>query len=906
MDPIIKKLLKANSTDGVYHTHVSLITPKGKFQFNRETTEEFFTAYCDYIQKDENDENEKIIGIAEKAQQYLPVIVDVDLRIKDDGGVMDENGLYTEKQLEKVVEVYQSVIKQIVDNCDANDLICVVLEKEMYQQTKNDVVYFKHGFHLHFPYLFLSNTDQEIHLIPRVQETLKELNLFANLGIEDSATVIDKACCKVPWLLYGSRKNPESKPYVVTKVYNESMEVISLEKAFKHYVIYDYKEKPIPLKGKVKYYLPRILSIMPFGRATKELKHGLVSPLKERIRKERKSSAHHQRKLGVEESLEIAKKLLPLIADWRADDRNEWMNIGWTLFNISEGHPDGLDLWCEFSSRCEEKYDESYCIHQWGLMTKKDLTLGTLRFLANKDNPEEYKKFKKERSEKYIAQSLDGSHTGLAKALFEEYGDEFVCSSITGKSWYQFVGNHWEYIEDGVYLRKKISKFIDRFKEHAKSLYDQMSEGDKGQQAMIQERIKQVNKMIKNLNSHPFKKNVMKEAEDEFYDETFKDKLDSDPYLIAFKNGVYDLKLNLFRQGRPEDYISKTAPIRYIEFVEDDEKVQDVYTFLEQVFPDKSVRKYFMDVASDVFVGGNHEKIVLFWTGEGDNGKSVTQSIFEQMLGKLSIKLNTTVITAKKPSAGSAFADLARAGGGVRWAVLEEPDGDEALNIGVLKILTGNDTVFARDLFEKGKDTKEIKPMFKLVFICNKLPRIRHADKAVWNRVRVIPFESTFCRPDNPAPETYEEQLKQKRFPMDKQFSKKIPGMLEAFAWVLLQHRKNVTSRIEPEKVRVATEMYKKQNDLYKQFIDECIIEDKTSEMSLMELYNIFKSWFRESMPGNSVPVKNEVEEYFIKAWGHPMTGKKWKGFKQFKEALKDGDAIILSEDDLVKEHPMY
>ena len=57
----------------------------------------------------------------------------------------------------------------------------------------------------------------------------------------------------------------------------------------------------------------------------------------------------------------------------------------------------------------------------------------------------------------------------------------------------------------------------------------------------------------------------------------------------------------------------------------------------------------------------------------------------------------------------------------------------------------------------------------------------------MWNRIRVIPFESTFCRPDDPAPETYEEQLLQKRFPMDKEFGAKIPGMVQAFAWVLLK-----------------------------------------------------------------------------------------------------------------------
>jgi P4 family phage/plasmid primase-like protien len=361
--------------------------------------------------------------------------------------------------------------------------------------------------------------------------------------------------------------------------------------------------------------------------------------------------------------------------------------------------------------------------------------------------------------------------------------------------------------------------------------------------------------------------------------------------------------MNTFRPGRPDDYLSKNMPINYTIYTEDDEKVQDVMTFLEQVFPDKSVRKYFMDVSSDIFVGGNHEKIVLFWTGEGDNGKSVTQLFFDMMMGKLAIKLNTNVITGKKPSAGAAFADLARAGGGVRWAVLEEPDSDEVINTGIFKHLSGNDTFYARDLFEKGKDGREICPMFKLIFVCNKLPRIKAADKAVWNRVRVIPFEAIFCRPDNPAPESYEEQLRQKRFPMDKQFSKKIPALVEAFAWILLQHRLKIANqpRTEPEKVRAATEIYRRQNDIYRQFIEESIIEDPNKSMSLAELYNLFKDWFKESLPGHTVPVKNEIEEYFVKIWGTPE-GKKWKGYRQktLKDDIENGEAIVLTEDDLV------
>ena len=902
MDSTIKKILKNNQVDSIFHTHVSLYNPKGKFQFNRQTLEEFWESYCNLMKSNPD----YIICIAEKSQQYLPVLADIDLKIRDNGEQIDES-LYTEEQLKTIVELYQSTLRQIVDNISDNDLTCVVLEKKMYQQTKNDTVYFKHGFHLHFPYIFLNKVDQETQLIPRIQQVIGELKLFQNIGIEDSSSVIDKVCCKVPWLLYGCRKSEEHKPYRVTKIFDSEHNIVSLEKAFKHYQIFDQREQLIQIKGKVEYYLPRILSIIPYGRTTKEIKRGISSPIKEKLKKEQRNVSTNNHILNVDESLKVARRLLPMVATFRAEDRNEWMIIGWLLYNISDGSPDGLELWCDFSSRSEDKYDENVCIYQWERMTKRDIGLGTLRHYASIDNPTEYKKYKEEQTNKYIIDSLDGSHNDVAKALFAEYGDEFVCASISNRIWFQFCNHRWEQIEEGIFLREKISgRIVNRYIDNVQKLYDEMKAGvpDKARESMIQARIKSINKMIANLKSAPYKNNVMKECSEVFYDSRFREKLDSDAYLIAFKNGIYDLRMNYFRPGRPEDFLSKNMPINYVEFSEDDEKIHDVATFLEQVFPDKSVRNYFLDTSSDIFVGGNHEKIVLLWTGEGDNGKSVTQLFFELMMGKLAIKLNTNIITGKKPSAGAAFADLARAGGGVRWAVLEEPDSDEMINTGIFKHMSGNDTFYARDLFERGKDGREIKPLFKLIFICNKLPRMKAADKAVWNRVRVIPFESTFCRPDNPAPESYDEQLRQKRFPMDKQFGKKIPNLVEAFSWYLLQHRLKIMNspRVEPEKVRVATEIYRKQNDIYRQFVDESITEDENKSISLIELYNLFKEWFKDSLPGHTVPVKNEIEEYFAKIWGNPDSGKKWKGYRQrtIQDDIDSGDAIILTEEDLV------
>ena len=900
MDPAIQKILRDHKVRGVFHTHVSMGHTKGKYQFNREALEKFWKIYMDGVYKNPS----TCVGIAEKPQHYLPVLGDIDIKIKETEHTNIGDEIHTEKHVKEVIEVYQSVLRKIVEDCDEQKLTCVLLEKPLYRVSKHGSSFAKHGFHIHFPYCFLNKIDQEVHLIPRVQDMLRELKTFEDIGFEDSGKMIDGSCCKVAWLLYGSRKQNGMEPYRISKVFNSEGKEVELEKAFRKYKIFDMRERCIKIKGKVKEYLPRILSIIPYGRDTCEVKSGLISPLKEKI-KERKQNQKEYRKHSVEHDLKIAKQLMPMLATFRAVDRNEWMTIGWVLYNIGQGSPDALDMWCEFSARCEEEYDEAVCIYQWERMTRKDLTIGTLRYYASVDSPVKYKEFKKEQATHYIQESLNGSHNDIAKVLYAEYGTEFVCASISSKIWFQFIGHRWEQIEDGIFLRRKISgEIVQRYSEMGKELLSKLSSSsDKGEDAMFNARLKQVQKMMGNLKSAPYKNNVMKECMEVFYDSRFREKLDTNPALFPWKNGVYDLVKNIFRPGRPEDFISKCAAIDYPEHLdEDDESVHDVHDYLEKVFPDKSIRKYFMDVSSDIFLGGNHQKHVYFWTGEGDNAKSVTQNIFEKMLGKLAIKFNTTVITGKKVQSGSANPELARAGGGVRMATLEEPNNDEEINIGILKNLSGNDSYYARDLFEKGKEGREINPMFKLFFICNKLPKLKHSDKAVWNRIRVIPFESTFCRPDDPAPDTYEEQLKQKRFPMDKDFGSKIPEMLPAFAWVLLQHRLNIKERVEPEKVRMATAVYRKQNDIYRQFIEECIVEEKGRTLSLIEIYSQFKEWFRDSLPNRQVPIKELIEEYFCKLWDEPGKGKKWKGYRirTLQDDIENGDAIVLDDSDLI------
>lgn len=854
-------------------------------------------------------------GIVERSFAQMAVIADIDIKVDEDTPNLPIRELYTAAQAETVISAYQTVLKIIVDRCTDKMLMCVLLEKQPYNEDVGEHSYRKHGFHLHFPNLFMSKEDQQAHLFPRVQQILTQSKVFQNLGFEDSGKLIDRGVYTVNWLLYGSSKKERAEPYKVTAIYDHRMRQLTLTQAFRDYDLFDGDEEPVADKvpdfaSNPSKYMPWILSVVPNGRSIAVVKRNLPPAILEKRVRDLKPK-RTETELSAEEikeNIETAKTLLPMVSAARARDRNEWMRMGWLLYCISDGNEEGFQLWNTFSSQ-DDSYDEAVCVREWQNMTKKGIGIGTLRHYAEMDSPDEYKKFKAVKAKSEVRRAIDGSHNNLAKVLYVMFGDQFVCANYSQDIWYQYQGNRWEQIDGGVYLRQKISSDLGAlYAEMGKELaHEMLSSKDDTLRPVYQARQKQVQKMILNLCTATYKNNIMKEAREVFYDSSFTRKLDADPYLIGFENGVFDLKLNHFRKGCPTDFLSKSMPFAFPSFTTNDPKVIFVRKFLEQIFVNPAIRRYFMDVSSDVFQGGNHQKIVQFWTGEGNNGKSIVSMLFEKMLGELSIKMNTNVLTGKKPSAGSANADLARTGGGVRLAVFDEPDPGEMINPGPFKHYSGNDTYFARDLYEGGKNCKEIRPMYKMIMICNKLPEFRNMDAATGRRIIVIPFETLFCRPSDPAPEDPIEQIRLKRFPIDESFADKIPDMVPAFCWLLLEHRKTLKgARVIPNEVRVATENYRKKNDFYKAFISERIVDDEQGSVLLRDLYDEFKSWHRESMPNSSPPTRIDVEEHFSRIWG-PSQGptKKWEGHRRRVAADDQQDALELEPIDVGDGLPM-
>lgn len=913
-------------------THVSLIHPRGRFSMNTPDTDQFWRLYgAEYM--------DGIFGLAEMTGLHLPVLVDIDLKQEHhlpDGsgmGAVDANvvavgqvdggaplpELYAPEFVSRLVGIYQKVLREILDNVPETHLMAVYMAKRPYLCRKGGRLFVKHGFHLHFPMIYLHRYIQENELLPRVRLELKRINTSLPVPPDQA---LDRTYCRgntSPWLLYGSRKDEEMDPYLIDSIYDhEGRRVEEWRSHLLEYQLYPVAQETqtdarvVLTPENLDFHLPKIFGTHPEGRSPDyvvELREDLT-PIQETLRGQaaRQFVSKTDRSLNVSASgrppmtllsptsptskslvpsstddgaaseLDVIRDLLEILDTERSIDRNEWIHVGWILYNILDGSDTGLDLWLHFSRKSPAHYDESSCRYEWTRMVKKNLTMGTLKHLAREDDPIQYRELMSRYARPFMDKAVDlnGTHHDIALALFHKYENEFVCGSIRDRLWYHFCAPVWVRTDEGTDLRARISGEIVKNYEAMSLEWLSQMRSDKEQNKFFQKKSDQIMKLVTKLKSSPFKTNIMKECTEVFYDAGFISQLDANPFLIAFQNGVYDLKEMMFRKGLPSDRMSMCMPISYREDLSmDHPDVQGVVGFLEQIFPDALLREYFLNISCEVFIGGNSNKIVQFWSGEGDNGKSVTQSLFEKMLGPYSIKLPTSLLVGKRTQSSSACPELARAGNGVRLAMLQEPDQTDVINIGILKELSGNDSFFARGLY---KDGCEIQPMFKLVLVCNDPPKVPTNDRAAWNRIRVIPFESTFT--DEP-PETIEEQLAQKRFPKDKYFSKKIPKMAEAFAWYLLTHlRMRPAHRPEPEKVRLATSMYQRKNDVFRQFIDETVVDEPTSSVRLNDIYDQFKDWFRDSVPHGSIPNKSEFRDYLTKMWGDPRLGGgvRWEG----------------------------
>jgi P4 family phage/plasmid primase-like protien len=887
MDSRLQSFVDARSVGkGESHTHVSLMG--GKYNILGDDLVEFQNLYNQVIARG------GISTIAESPLTIVPLIVDIDYNFPLDNGC---TRLYTAETLRSLIQIYREIIDATITDAKPYHKYCCVLEKT---KPRVDRGQGKDGFHLHFPYVYMEQWVQKDHVRARAIAMAKSRGVFKGILPEHQSLdkVFDDGVPRNAWLLYGSRKTPTSEAYLASKFYNDQDEKIPLKSFFKHSPFLMEGEKPTSER------LPSYLSIRVNCEATPLIYGAVQRPKKARkaseiseddINKPSRTNRTHDK---IVSDVVIARGLVELLDSSRAENYNKWFQVGCIIYNISEGCKDGRELWHDFSMKCIEKYDKAFCDNVWDTkMELRDITLGSLNHLAKCDSPNEYAARKKDIVSKMLDDGISQTNNDIAKVLHTIYEDRYVCVDPERDVWYEFRGHRWVRVPKGITLRMRLSDvLVDHYAAKSSEFSRKVQETDDPQlKQNLAAKSVMCGQLIAKLKSNGFKTAVMKEAMEYFYDEKFIEKMDENKNLMVFENGVYDAAAREFREGRPDDYCTKSTHRFYYEFQEDDKKVLEFQNLLEKIFVNPRLRKFFVQTLCSLIRGGNRYKMFLFWTGQSNNGKSVIADLLAHGFGDYHYTPPTSLITGKRGQSGGATAELIPLKG-ARAAVMSETSRDDTINEGVMKMLSGGDAIYARGLF---KDPVRIVPQNVPILHCNKLPGMSSEDTGSWNRAYVLMFESVFV-PKEEAPKTSAEQFRQKKFPMDLTLKDRLESFADVFMWFMIKnYEKYADVGLEvPQEVRDATKNYRKSNDHYLQFVEERLdhTKDKANFMTHTATYSAFQTYFKESFPkkANDIPSKNDAVEALEKIMGKSTVYREWLGWKLRSLGQHRGDEAAV------------
>jgi P4 family phage/plasmid primase-like protien len=571
---------------------------------------------------------------------------------------------------------------------------------------------------------------------------------------------------------------------------------------------------------------------------------------------------------------------------------NKWIRVGWALANTS---PKMFVTWLKLSTQdgCRNtlrglngKFDwknsvqEMYDLwKQFDCHNPDGLSHRSIMYWCKRDNFEKYEDIRKSTIDYFIDQTvIDKTEFDLASVLFNIFKDRFVCVSIKNNCWYEYKNHRWFEIDSGTTLRLCISKemhheYLTRI-HNLTTLMQTMEQSD-GQYEAMRKKTSTLASIAVDLKKTVWKNNIMREARELFYDKDFFTKLDENPYLLCFSNGVVDFKQKLFRAGQPDDYISKCTNIEYLKMNSYHDSIQmNINKFLDELFPDKELRRYMFDHLASVLIGTLDNQTFNIYTGSGRNGKSCLVDLMSKVLGDYKGTVPSTLITQKRASIGSTSSEIVQLMG-TRYAVMQEPSKGDKINEGIMKEITGGDPIQGRALF---KDTITFIPQFKLVVTTNVLFDIKSNDDGTWRRIRVCDFESKFLEKPYEDEFHFPKDQFPYQFPLDKKLDENFETWAPVFAAMLVKRAFETQGNVRDCPVVLSSSNeYREGQDYLAEFAREKIAKSDGDKIKKQEIMHTFREWYQTNY-GRNVPKSRELYEYMDRRFGRYKNG--WHNVK--------------------------
>lgn len=931
MDKELRDLLRLLEADDVKDTftHITTYGPQSKWNIKHQNLETFWIKYCELVHnKLESKDYCANMCLCEKPQDVSPLNAKFTFRfhINEDEEAWEP---YDDDFLHWICYIYQQVLE---DNFRINsenqmEFIVVVMESlsHWYEDSGDGKRFLVMEMKIQFPYARIESGLQYRVVRSKVMNLLREHNVMSKMNrqpIGDWDNIISKSTNE-PIPLYGSSEL-QSKPkleiihiwHIITEHMLENSlqpEDLELESIFMptmhhHVQMSAVSDTIFEDIGDLKFWLPMFLSSYYWEQVLMP-KMEIPNPLNPSNSKilvnnpERLLGTNFNgSSLKVDNSneitnIEISEQMIKMLKPFRFFRESFWLDIGKALYWSDDGGENGLLSWIRHSEKSiyglPEEQIPNYllsagsiaetCKSLYDTFVNANITVKTLAWYAREDSPEHYDAWHFDWCLPSINQALERTDNDVAHAFYKVYWLDYVyCAEGKGK-WFKFNKQRWYEINQGLELTKELSYgFRKIFELRRAILTNQIHQSDdEGFISNGEIAIKKLTDLIHKLKMKPFKNRILEESREFFNNDKFISLLDTNLELTGILNGVIEANEHInFRNAKPEDYISKCTGIPYHEdYSFEHPLVKELMEWMSKCFVDRSLRHHFLKFSASFLKGGNNDKIFPIWTGEGNNSKSMIVKLFETTLASYCIKLPVSMLSEKAMNSSGPTPQLARARN-TRVAFLDEPEDDLPMHKGTIKRYTGGDSFFARLLQDNGGD---IKATFTMVLMCNKVPNIDKADKAVHNRTKIFPYLSTWV--ENP-PETEEEQYRKLLFKMDKFFEKRIPILAPAFLWVMVQYYSyyKLEGLVDPDIITEYTENYWRENDLVSLYIADNIQYDlingepnPNTKATLREIWTNFKIWFKENFPSSRPPQRDYLKSELINRWGK-MEGNYWRG----------------------------
>jgi putative DNA primase/helicase len=414
---------------------------------------------------------------------------------------------------------------------------------------------------------------------------------------------------------------------------------------------------------------------------------------------------------------------------------------------------------------------------------------------------------------------------GNAKRLVAKHGNDLRFCHSWGE-WLVWNGQFWAVDSTGEAERRAKDTIKGLYEEAAKEFAaasDLLKKCDNEEQkAQLQARCKKAEKLVAwALKSESAKLIgwMLGLARSEPGIPIESSEMDRDPYLLNVKNGTIDLRTGQLRPHRREDLLTKMAPVHH----DPDAPCPRWLEFLDRVMgANNNLIGYLQRVLGYSLTANVSEQVLWLFHGTGANGKSTFTSTVEALLGDYALQAVPELLLAKThESHPCERADLF----GRRFVATVEIDQGKRLAESLTKQLTGGDTVNARWMKQ---NFFQFAPTFKIVLAANHKPIIVGTDKAIWRRIKLVPW--TVEIPDDEKDKTLLEKLKTE-----------LPGILNWAIRGCLDWQEYGLA--EPKEVKDATELYQAEQDSVAGFIRECCFVHRDAKAKASKLFEAYQSW---------------------------------------------------------------